>query len=149
MAQEYLENNPNITWPDRVERIERSDPVLGGPGGPANVPHQTLADRTAYLKTALDKLTRELSYAVGNFNIDALTLRVEELEMLLAALKTMCEGHGNGVDVAIDGLEQITSAIAELRARIDALELPPAVEPGGNNPDVIPSSLFPFISHCS
>lgn len=46
---------PSESWDD-VFQIETTTPVLGGPGGPANVPHQGLLNRTEYLKGRLDAL---------------------------------------------------------------------------------------------
>ena len=41
-------------WEDDVYQLALKDPVLGGPGGPANEPLLQLANRTAYLKQLTD-----------------------------------------------------------------------------------------------
>lgn len=43
-------------WVDGIYQLEQSDPVLGGPGGIANRQAEQLANRTAYLKQAVDTL---------------------------------------------------------------------------------------------
>jgi len=48
---DYLISNPNAPWPAQIKEIEVGDPVLGGPDGTVNIPHQKLTDRTEYLKT--------------------------------------------------------------------------------------------------
>jgi len=150
---QWLISNPNSTWPSRVPEIATTDPVLGGAGGPANVPHQVLADRTEYLKTSLDTLKGALEYTVENLNIDALTLRVEELETLLGALKNACDGHDNGIAVAIEGLEPIAAELARLKARIDGLSVGGGSDSGsgsgtGSGAGSV-ASLFPFSFYCS
>ena len=57
---EFLNSDPNADWPGQIPLIETDDPVLGGIGGPVNVPHQLLANRTAYLKRILDAIETEL-----------------------------------------------------------------------------------------
>ena len=53
-------------WADAVYQIETNDPVVGGPPdlalsqGIANVPHQNLANRTAWLKQQLEELENDL-----------------------------------------------------------------------------------------
>jgi hypothetical protein len=47
----FLTSDPNAAWPPLVPEISTEDPVLGGKAGPVNVPHQTLVDRTEWLKT--------------------------------------------------------------------------------------------------
>ncbi|MDO9571172.1 MAG: phage tail protein [Hydrogenophaga sp.] len=44
------------TWDAGVYQIETTDPVLGGPTGVTNAPLKNLANRTAYLKEAVDTL---------------------------------------------------------------------------------------------
>ena len=48
--------NETPTWEDGVYQIETTDPVLGGPGGIANVQAGQLANRTAYLKERADQV---------------------------------------------------------------------------------------------
>lgn len=43
-------------WVDGIYQLEQSDPVLGGPGGIANRQAEQLANRTAYLKQAVETL---------------------------------------------------------------------------------------------
>ena len=46
---------PELSW-DNVYQIEKTDAVLAGPDGIANIPHQHLLNRTQYLyeKTGID-----------------------------------------------------------------------------------------------
>lgn len=44
------------TWDAGVYQIETTDPVLGGPTGVTNAPLKNLANRTAYLKEAVEML---------------------------------------------------------------------------------------------
>lgn len=43
-------------YPETVPQLELTDPVLGGPSGPSNAAAIALANRTRYLKAALDAL---------------------------------------------------------------------------------------------
>ncbi len=45
-----------VAWNSGIYQIEIADAVLGGADAPANVPHQQLANRTAYLKSWQDKI---------------------------------------------------------------------------------------------
>ncbi|MDR2697485.1 MAG: hypothetical protein LBB40_03300 [Holophagales bacterium] len=56
----WLNNDPNALWQDKIPLIQVDDPVLGGMGGPVNIPHQALADRTAHLKREVDGLKEGL-----------------------------------------------------------------------------------------
>lgn len=51
----------NAIWEDEVYMIQRNDPVGGGPNGPVNKPHQSLANRTQYLKENLDILAEQVN----------------------------------------------------------------------------------------
>lgn len=48
-------------WEDGVYQIETSDPVLGGPNGITNLPTKQLANRTSFLKQAVEKAGSDLS----------------------------------------------------------------------------------------
>ena len=50
-----------VLWELAVDQIDTTDAVLGGPGGPANVPHQQLANRTAYLKQQVELVTGDFA----------------------------------------------------------------------------------------
>jgi len=56
----FLANDPNVPWIAQIAEISTDDPVLGGPTGPANNPHQALAHRTAYLKRELERIESEI-----------------------------------------------------------------------------------------
>jgi hypothetical protein len=76
----FLPVNPD--WTPRVTELQRSDPVLGGPGGPANIPHQELADRTEHLKVLLDTLQNTIEEAA----LSEMQRRLREIEVALEAL---------------------------------------------------------------
>jgi hypothetical protein len=58
---DFLIDDPNVDWPDRIPEIATEDPVLGGLNGPVNIPHQFLSNRILYLKRVLDGLEREVA----------------------------------------------------------------------------------------
>ncbi len=45
-------------WAEQIRQIEANDPVQGGENGIDNIPHQQLANRTAYLKKQFDDLKK-------------------------------------------------------------------------------------------
>lgn len=47
---------PVVAWDD-VTQIETTTAVLGGPGGPANTPHQELVNRTEFLRNRIGDMT--------------------------------------------------------------------------------------------
>lgn len=49
------------TYDAGVYQIELTDPVIGGPSGISNAPLKNLANRTAYLKEAVDNASADLS----------------------------------------------------------------------------------------
>ncbi len=57
----------NAVWETGIYQLEQNDPVLGGPPDLAqeqgfdNVPHQLLANRTAWLKVQIEKLKQTLT----------------------------------------------------------------------------------------
>lgn len=67
----WLAENLNSDWVEKIPLIQVDDPVLGGVGGPVNVPHQALSDRTNHLKRSVDQLRRDF---------DSLDHRAAELE---------------------------------------------------------------------
>lgn len=48
----------NAAWLEEIYQYEQTDPVQGGPDGKSNKPLKDLADRTAWLKGQLGKITR-------------------------------------------------------------------------------------------
>lgn len=44
-------------WVEHITQIDPNDPVQGGAGGVDNVPHEQLANRTAYLKKQFEEMT--------------------------------------------------------------------------------------------
>lgn len=54
---------------DDVKQLEKTDPVLGGPGGASNIPLQNLANRTRWLKDRIDAVES----GGGPFDYDAST----------------------------------------------------------------------------
>ena len=79
-----MENlNEVASWDDAVYLIQRKDRVGGGVRGIANKPHMALANRTQYLKKAVDEnteaLTLTLSASNNNPNFNAQDNRIENL----------------------------------------------------------------------
>jgi len=56
-----------IQWEAAIREIATTDPVVGGPTGPANIQAQQLANRTAYLN---DQITQMLAGGVGVATLD-------------------------------------------------------------------------------
>ncbi|MDR2484452.1 MAG: hypothetical protein LBD55_03555 [Treponema sp.] len=55
------------TWVESLTQLETSDPVLGGPNGPANTQAKELGSRTKYLKTITDEVVNARG---GKANLD-------------------------------------------------------------------------------
>lgn len=59
------------SYPSGIYQLELTDPVLGGPpnegtgDGMSNIPHKQLADRTAFLKAAVDSLLDGSAFAIS------------------------------------------------------------------------------------
>lgn len=86
-------------WVNTITLIDPNDPVQGGPGGVDNVPHEQLANRTAYLKQLIESLD------IPPDTTDALA---DEIQLRKAAD------------------DELRGSIAELLLRIKALENAPA-----------------------
>ena len=94
----------NAAWENEVYQIEQADPVVGGPPdlgqgqGITNVPHQHLANRTAWLKAQIEALQDTLgglSYATQS-DIDA-------------AISALIDGAPG----ALDTLNELAAAMTE------------------------------------
>jgi hypothetical protein len=61
----------NITeseqWDDGVYQLETTDPVQGGADGVDNLPHKALANRTTWLKAAIETVQNTISNLGSNF----------------------------------------------------------------------------------
>lgn len=64
-------------WEGSIRLIDPNDPVQGGAGGVDNVPHEQLANRTAYLKQEVESIKGEPTEAV---TLESLLNRIKELE---------------------------------------------------------------------
>lgn len=64
-------------WEGSIRLIDPNDPVQGGAGGVDNVPHEQLANRTAYLKQEIEGIKGEPTEAV---TLESLLKRIKELE---------------------------------------------------------------------
>lgn len=64
-------------WVTAITQIDPNDPVQGGKGGVDNVPHEQLADRTAYLKQEVDGIKGETTEPM---TLESLLQRIKELE---------------------------------------------------------------------
>lgn len=84
-------------WVEQIRQIEANDPVQGGENGIDNIPHQQLANRTAYLKNRLDNFQIP---ADNSGLIEQLTQRIEQLENANRQIK--------GFQIPIGGLFETT-----------------------------------------
>ena len=115
----FLPENAGPGWPERIPEIQTHTPVLGGRGGPVNVPHELLAARTRWLKEKLEELASwrsDISLAELEARATELEAEVEELRRLLG-LVPVCE-PGEPVD-----LSGIIGELAAINQRIDGLGL--------------------------
>ncbi len=62
------ENKTPGAFPDDLTQIETPDPVLGGDGGPPNVPNRQLGERTWWLKNALTSVLSSFNDHDSNTN---------------------------------------------------------------------------------
>lgn len=84
-------------WSAQIRQIEEDDPVQGGENGIDNIPHQQLANRTAYLKERLDNLVLPNDHTEL---IQRLAQRIEQLEQESQQIK--------GFQIPIGGLFETT-----------------------------------------
>lgn len=84
-------------WVEQIRQIEANDPVQGGENGIDNIPHQQLANRTAYLKNRLDNFQIP---ADNSGLIEQLSQRIEQLENANLQIK--------GFQIPIGGLFETT-----------------------------------------
>lgn len=68
--------NEQAQWADNVYLIDENDPVVGGPDGIDNIPHQQLTNRTAWLKEQTEQLAQDVN-AVGVDGQNALWSGIE------------------------------------------------------------------------
>lgn len=66
----------NPKWESGIRQLETSDPVLAGPDGPDNIAPRQLANRTVFLKDALDHLFGETNNGDGSLDKSKLVLPV-------------------------------------------------------------------------
>lgn len=102
----------SATYDAGVIQIETTDPVLGGPGGIANRPHQALANRTAWLKAQVDALLADVAALEG------LTGAASEAAAGIAEIATQAE-----VDAGTDDARIVTAL--KLATRLAALAYAP------------------------
>lgn len=67
----------NPVWESSIRLIDPNDPVQGGAGGVDNVPHEQLANRTAYLKQEVEGIKGVTTEPV---TLELLLQRIKELE---------------------------------------------------------------------
>ncbi|ERL56124.1 phage baseplate protein [Psychrobacter aquaticus] len=67
----------NPVWVTGITQIDPNDPVQGGAGGVDNVPHEQLANRTAYLKKEIEDIQGEPTEPV---TLETLLKRIKDLE---------------------------------------------------------------------
>jgi flagellar motility protein MotE (MotC chaperone) len=63
--QDQLTENSNVTeenkWEDKIYEIDEQDYVHGGVHGFDNIPHEQLANRTAFLKTTCENIITDIA----------------------------------------------------------------------------------------
>ena len=64
-------------WEGSIRLIDPNDPVQGGAGGVDNVPHEQLANRTAYLKQEIEGIKGDSTETV---TLETLLQRIKDLE---------------------------------------------------------------------
>ncbi len=64
-------------WVTGITQIDPNDPVQGGAGGVDNVPHEQLANRTAYLKKEVEGIIGETTEPM---TLESLLQRIKDLE---------------------------------------------------------------------
>lgn len=80
-------------YPETVPLVETTDPVLGGPAGPANAAAIALANRTRWLKAAIEAIEAETGLGVTVEDVgEGASLFVEKVGAALRFL-TLLEGN--------------------------------------------------------
>lgn len=80
-------------YPAEVPLVETTDPVLGGPAGPANAAAIALANRTAWLKAAIEAIEAETGLGVTVEDVgEGASIFVEKVGAALRFL-TLLEGN--------------------------------------------------------
>ena len=95
----------NPKWESGIRQLETSDPVLAGPDGPDNIAPRQLANRTVFLKDALDHLFGETNNGDGSLDKSKLVLPVNRGGTGLSLIKNGQFLRGN----ADGGFSAITS----------------------------------------
>ncbi|MFB2538798.1 hypothetical protein [Acinetobacter sp. c3-l95] len=94
-------------WSDEVRQIEPDDPVQGGEGGIDNIPHQQLANRTAYLKQQVESVKGELK-PDEQVSLAHLLQRIKDLEkkapplIPIGGLFETTKNYANGSELSRD-----------------------------------------------
>lgn len=100
--------------------IPTSDAVLGGVGGPVNLPSEALANRTLWLRQELEKLGAAFNSALGNWTLGDLPARVTALEALPSRLATL-EGSVTTLQGSYTSLASRVTVLENKPAPMDAL----------------------------
>lgn len=110
----------SAVWVQGIYQIDTADPVIGGPGGIANLASAALANRTLYLKGQVEALSAALTAAIGNWTLGDIPTRVTSLEGALSALAAR-------VTALETGQAALQASYSSLDVRVTALEARPIV----------------------
>ncbi len=94
------------TWEANVYIIAENDPVQGGENGIDNIPHQQLANRTAYLKKAVETVDKKVA---------DLAVPADQSQ----AIKDLQTGLGNEIEARKEADTAINQQISGLSTSID------------------------------
>ena len=100
-------------WAEQIRQIEANDPVQGGENGIDNIPHQQLANRTAYLKREVEAVHKKVSGIVMPAD------NSEYLQQLEQRLKTLEDRPAPTIKqymIPVGGLFETTKDYADSNA---------------------------------
>ena len=114
-------------WENDVYQIETTDPVVGGPPdlaqkqGITNIPHQHLANRTAWLKAQVDALNTLLAGGVEQYVTDGeLATAIAEF-VTQAAIDAAVNNLVDGAPAALNTLKELADELGDNDDAIAAL----------------------------
>lgn len=114
--------NEQATWAEDIYLIDPNDPVQGGAGGIDNLPHEQLANRTAYLKQELEGL----NIPDNSTDLEELNSKITDLEQADVTINERIDGldipdHSTDFKQLNDKVKDLEQADIDLNQRIDGL----------------------------